>query len=770
MSSAAALGLALLGGVAATLRGGAWPAALLGLTGALCWLAGLSARPASPGRLRRLGEALAAASSALLVAALAGAWTLWRVPEVPEAPTWRYFRAEATLEAGLGGDRWRLRLERVHFPRRAERVPLRVLARLPRGGSPAPRPGDRVEVAGRLSPFRPPANPGDPDFSRAWRLMGLSGEAGLERVSPRPGAPWDRGCAVERAAAAWRERLAARLSAGLPAEQGALFASLLLGEAAAPVPDAQREAFRAAGLAHALAASGAQLALLGGLAWGLARVLGLPAIAQWLVAAGACGGYYALTGMPPSMGRATCMALVAFAGLCFGRPLRPYVGYWLGLSLAALAYPPWVETIGFHLSALATYGLVRLARRLRARPPLGRWRILLLALVGPSFAASLWVAPYQWYRFGEWATYGLAANVLAGPLIEGLTLWGLVVSAAGALHPAIAPLLNRVSGWGLAALTALVERVAELPGAVLHGPTGNAGACAAAMLALLAGRRRPLLALGLGGLAAFGLLRAASPPGKLTLAVLAVGQGDAIALRLPDGAAIVVDGGPPGNGALRRQLSRWGQPPLALVVASHPHLDHVGGLAGLPAERVWDAGGTSPSEAYRLLLADWLGRGVPFGRPGGLFRRAGVEVHALGLPPPGSAENAANLALEVRYGRFRAWLMGDAEAADEEALAAPERPLDVLKVSHHGSRTASSALFLARVKPAWAVVSVGERNAYGHPHPEVLARLTRRAGHVWRTDRQGGFSIESDGRERTLPASPGAPRGLGSSHSQLRRN
>lgn len=688
----------------------------------------------------------------LLAAAIGCLWTLWRAPGAPAAPEWRYFRADATLEAPLGGERWRLRLTRVHHPPGGR--PMRVLARLPRGASGL-LPGDRLEVAGRLGPFPPPANPGDPDTGAAYRAQGLAGVARLERAAAV--GPWDRREALDRAAQLWRARLARSLGAGLPAGEGALFASLLLGDQAAPVPPALDDAFRAAGLSHALAASGAQLALLGGLAWGLARLLGLPAIAQWLATAGVCLGYFLLTGMPPSMGRATAMALVAFAGLAFGRPLRPARGYWLGLGLAILAWPPWVTTVGFHLSALATYGLVRLALRLRARPPLSRGRALALGLLAPSAAATLWVLPYQWYRFGEVSLYALPANVLASPIIEGLTVWGLVVAGGGLAHPALAASLNRLSHFGLAALTQLVTAVAGLPHALLSGPSGNLGAAAGGLAALLL-RRRPALALA-AGLAALGCAwLGGRPPGTLTLAVLAVGQGDAIALRLPDGEAVVVDGGPPGAPALARQLRRWGRPAIALLVLSHPHRDHLGNLDGLSPKRAWDAGGTSGSLAYRGLLASWLGRGVPFGGPEAPFRQAGVEIRALTRPPLGSADNEANLAVEVRYRRFRAWLMGDAESEAEARLAAPPGGLDVLKVAHHGSRTASAEPFLARCRPTWAVVSVGAGNAYGHPHPEVMARLARQAGRVWRTDRDGGFILTSDGWRRpsvTLPAAPG---------------
>jgi len=151
----------------------------------------------------------------------------------------------------------------------------------------------------------------------------------------------------------------------------------------------------------------------------------------------------------------------------------------------------------------------------------------------------------------------------------------------------------------------------------------------------------------------------------------------------------------------------------------------------------------------------------------------GVRVEALapGRPsrPPWTARNDDSVVLALGYGDVTILLSGDVERAGEARL--PETRADVLKVPHHGSRTSSSAPFLAATRPRLAIVSSGFRNRFGHPHAEVLERYRRMGCLVYRTDRDGAVSVSTDGRElrvttfhgvaERLPAGGArAPRGL----------
>jgi competence protein ComEC len=263
--------------------------------------------------------------------------------------------------------------------------------------------------------------------------------------------------------------------------------------------------------------------------------------------------------------------------------------------------------------------------------------------------------------------------------------------------------------------------------------------------------------------------RTPPPAGALRVTVLDVGQGDAALIDLPDGSAMLVDGGgfvgsPVDTGArvilpfLRaRRRSR-----VDVVVLSHPHPDHFGGLAStLPAIEVgelWDSGqgedqGAGPT--YAGLLAGARARGVSVRRPTTLCGPArqigGATVEVLAPCPtyaPDAGANDNSLVVRITYGGRSALLVGDAEHAEEALLVrlgALRIQADFLKVGHHGSRTSTSPAFLAAVSPSFATISSGVRNRFGHPHPVALATLEARGVAIARTDRGGEIVLETDG-------------------------
>ena len=131
-------------------------------------------------------------------------------------------------------------------------------------------------------------------------------------------------------------------------------------------------------------------------------------------------------------------------------------------------------------------------------------------------------------------------------------------------------------------------------------------------------------------------------------------------------------------------------------------------------------------------------------RAGDVLELDGVALrvlHPAASVEPGGEPNASSLVLLVRYGAFTALLTGDAPAAVEEAVAGEAGDIDVLKVAHHGSRTSSSADFLAVVRPEAALVSAGRRNRFGHPHADVVARLREGGSRVHRTDLSGDLRV-----------------------------
>ncbi|HET9597612.1 MAG TPA: MBL fold metallo-hydrolase, partial [Anaeromyxobacteraceae bacterium] len=253
--------------------------------------------------------------------------------------------------------------------------------------------------------------------------------------------------------------------------------------------------------------------------------------------------------------------------------------------------------------------------------------------------------------------------------------------------------------------------------------------------------------------------------GGLEVTFLGVGQGDAVALRLPDGSAVLVDGGGEALGRYdpgARDVVPWlrdaGVRRLAAVFLSHPHPDHLFGLPAVaeafPVKRFFTNGRRGDDAAAaalaRMPAAERLG-------PGEAFEQAGVRFEALG-PPEGSdawLENDASLVLRVTHGQVAFLLTGDVQAEGEAALLERERPrlrADVVKMPHHGSATSSSPALVAAVGARWAIATVGHENRFGFPAAEVVARWAAAGATVLRTD-EGAVRFLSDGRTvRRVPA------------------
>jgi competence protein ComEC len=259
-------------------------------------------------------------------------------------------------------------------------------------------------------------------------------------------------------------------------------------------------------------------------------------------------------------------------------------------------------------------------------------------------------------------------------------------------------------------------------------------------------------------------------PGELELTVIDVGQGDSLLVLFPDGKRMLVDGGGiPAFGRMARSQLDIGEDVVApylwdrgfrtldVVALSHAHEDHSGGLAALISDfrprEVW-TGVTPDGPEWRAVHDKAVAVGariVPLRAPGQFaFGGGTIEVLApsANYLPADEPKNNDSLVMRVTFGQRSFFLTGDVERPiEQEMLYTNElRPTDVLKVAHHGSRTSSTEEFLSAVQPAFAVISAGFENSYGHPHPTVVKRLREHHAAVLRTDVDGMIAIRTDGR------------------------
>lgn len=382
-----------------------------------------------------------------LLALLLLAW-IWGLQGRPQAPP-PVRPAMATLQGQLLSDpqaEAKGQSCRVLLQTAAERHELRF--------SPCPplQQGWRVQVDGHLQALRSGPHPLLPGAAERLMRQGVSAQMAVSqwRVLERPATP----------VADLRRRMASRLRQCGGAEAGGVLAALVVGSAVVPLPASVREAFRAAGLSHALAASGFHLTVLLGAVLAVGRRGPRPL--RWGLAFSAMGLFLLLAGPQPSVVRAVAMAALAFVVQESGRRVQP-LGVLLVCVLAmVLVTPAWLLDVGFQLSVAATAGLLLTAGPLQGG--LARWMPAPAAeAVAVPLAACLWTLPLQLLHFGALPLYAVPANLLAAPLLSPLTLGAMAMAVAAVVLPALLMPL----GWLLLPLTrlfiALAQAVAHLP-------------------------------------------------------------------------------------------------------------------------------------------------------------------------------------------------------------------------------------------------------------------------------------------------------------------
>jgi competence protein ComEC len=554
--------------------------------------------------------------------------------------------------------------------------------------------------------------------------------------------------------------------AGLPAAPRALVPALVVGDTSA-ITDEQGQQFRTTGLTHLLAVSGANLTLmLASLLWVASR---LGVLGWWRrgVALVGVAAFVLLCRAEPSVLRAAAMGLVGLAALGWAGP-RQGLRFLSSGIIALVLIDPWLSrSIGFVLSVLASAGIIVFGpvwtRQLSTWLP--RW---LAEAITVPVAAQLTTQPVVTAISGQVSVIGLFANLVAAPLVGPGTVLGFAAAWASVPLPLVAGVLGWAAGGFAQALCWIAAAGSALPGAALVWPVSAASiavlvaACAVAAAGLpLLWRRRWLCAVAVIAMVVVCLRPLAlpgwPPPGWLVVSC-DVGQGDSTLIRAGPSAAIVVDTGPDRR-HVDRCLDELGITAVPWLVLTHPHADHISGVAGvvdgrevdrllLPATNVGAVG-------WRQVAADAPGVAqVPAG-PGLVVSAGQATLTVLAMRPftttaAGSAdsaeENDSSLVMRVDTGGLRIVLGGDVEEAGQSAAVAAGADLraDVLLVPHHGSGHQLPA-FLQAVGERVALFSVGLDNDYGHPAARTVAAVTATGARVFRTDRNGSAALWLDG-------------------------
>lgn len=245
----------------------------------------------------------------------------------------------------------------------------------------------------------------------------------------------------------------------------------------------------------------------------------------------------------------------------------------------------------------------------------------------------------------------------------------------------------------------------------------------------------------------------ASPMGELKVHFIDVGQGDAILIDLED-TEILIDGGDRSPG-VTGYLNQYVDGPLEVMVATHPHADHIGGLIAVldafKVDQIWHNGDTSDSKTYSDFMSGINSEGaeVHIARLHDVIKAGELELFVHHPADLSGSTNNNSIVLHLAYGDIDFLFTGDAEQEAEGAmmmLSSVQLPeVEILKVGHHGSRTASSADFLAITSPEVAIYMAGVDNSYGHPHAETITALNAIGAQIYGTDVNGTIIVITDG-------------------------
>lgn len=643
------------------------------------------------------------------------------------------------------------------------------------------RPGQRWQFTLRVKAPHGSRNPQGFDYELWLWTQGVQA-TGYVRAGSRDAAPVFLGDTLAYPVAALRQKVRARILAQVPDPQAAgLIAALVVGDQAA-IERTDWDVFRATGVAHLVSISGLHITMF---AWGAMAAVGwlwrrsqrlclwLPAPTAALVGGVLLALAYALFSGWGVPAQRTCVMLAVVAALRILGLRWPWPQVWLLAFCAVVASDPWaLLQAGFWLSFVAVGVLFASdpGRQRSDQPPPNKrllvpgpdprdnldtvdmpqvpesnpmpvWQRWLKAsgkalrtLVGEQWTITLALAPLTVLLFGQMSVVGLLANLVAVPWVT------LVLTPLAMLGVLFAPV------WALAALVvdalmAVLQTLATWPGAVLVlavPPLWLAALATLGGLLLVLPGPWSVRLLGLPLLLAVPLWQAPAPAaGEFELLAADVGQGNAVLVRTAQH-ALLYDAGPryslesdAGHRVLVPLLQAT-QTRLDRLVLSHRDTDHVGGAAAVLATQPQADMLTSLGADHPLLL----GRTAQRCEAGQAWAWDGVRFEVLhpraqdyeAQPPP--KPNALSCVLRISGGGTRALLVGDIERAQETALVARMGQVDganglrstVLLAPHHGSKTSSSAEFLAAVQPEVVLVQSGYRNRYGHPAAEVMSR------------------------------------------------
>jgi competence protein ComEC len=664
---------------------------------------------------------------------------------------------------------------------------------------PSLRVGDRLRLFCRLYPPRGFHNPGGFSyerhlaFERIYAIGFLSEEKGWVKLGEGFKNPIT--LQVER----WRDRIRDFLNREADPPISSIFKALVLGEQG-DIPEEIKEYFILTGTAHLLAISGDQFGIVALLSfslliWTLKRSqFLLLSISVRKCAAGLtvpCIVLYAfIAGGGISVIRAAIMVITFLFSILLDRERNLLHTLTLAAFLILIFSPPSLFDVSFQLSFLAVLSILYLVPRilqefkqegisllLKTSWKKNIFKYIMLSLLVTG-VAILGTAPFVALHFNRFSPIGFFTNLFIIPWVGFLIVpLSLTASIFSFFFTPLAAFLININGFITLILLRTLAFFASLPYASFFVSTPTVFEIILFYLLLflivhLKKRKMAqylfwtvcvVLALDLAFWNSKDLFQK-----DLRLTFIDVGQGDSILVEFPKGKRMLIDGGglyedrfDIGKNVLAPLLWKKKIQRIDTLVLTHPDLDHLKGLIFVASQfsigQFWDNGFQTESEPY-LQLKKTLEekkiktRSLNEETPPQII--SGVEISILNPPGLNAIQgkvrdlNNSSLVMKLQFKNASVLLTGDIGKEAEERMVRKGYPLgaDILKIPHHGSSSSSSPLFLEKVRPSYAILSVGERNIGRLPHPEVLKRYQQWGVSISRTDRQGAITVVTDGK------------------------
>jgi len=539
-------------------------------------------------------------------------------------------------------------------------------------------------------------------------------------------------------------------------DAGSLVPGLVLGNTDA-ISESLSEAMQVTSLTHLMAVSGSNCAIVVGLAFGIAALCRAPLWGRVAASMVTLASFVIVVGPDPSVIRSSIMATIGLAALLWGRPVAGATALCAAILVALLFDPTLSHSVGFALSVSATLGLLVLARPLTEF--VKRWLPTPVAIaVAIPLSAAIACQPIVLGFSPYIPMYGIVANVLAEPLIPIATVFGLLSIVLSPV-PLVSDGLLAIATVMAGLVAAIARTGAALPVARLPWPPGEWGIVLASLVsfgivAVVLRRWRAVgglvavvaATLGLASTVGAGRVAWASAPADWSWAQCDVGQGDAVVVR-DAGRIALIDVGrtePP----IRECLSALGVAHIDILFLTHFDVDHAGGYGPLVGRVSTVVHGPPDGDADIALVEQLRSGGARIvNAERGLTGELGRLDWRLLWPSDGNPREPGNpSSVTVLFERgaecdatcVTGLDLGDLPGAEQTIvrLAGGLAAIDVVKVSHHGSRDQDPELY-RRVRAPVALIGVGADNEYGHPTPETLDLLAGVGSTVARSDLNG---------------------------------